>query len=116
MELNQLNSRISFPMMEQLAANYHDEEEVFYNVILLSLELLDVDKFHLSVSSCYSSSKNPRAKKDSFFKQETVFETEFQAKKTQQGVKDQNPLTKKKGGFCGFIFRDLIDERINLGG
>jgi len=45
-----------------------------------------------------------------------VFETEFQAKKTQQGVKDQNPLTKKKGGFCGFIFRDLIDERINLGG
>jgi hypothetical protein len=31
-------------------------------------------------------------------------------------VKDQNPLTKKKGGVCGFIFRDLIDERINLGG
>lgn len=45
-----------------------------------------------------------------------MFETEFQAKKTQQGVKDQNPLTKKKGGVCGFIFRDLIDERINLGG
>lgn len=59
MELNQLNNRISFPMMVQLAANYHEEEEVFYNVILLSLELLDVDKFHLSVS-CYSYSKNPR--------------------------------------------------------
>lgn len=43
--------------------------------------------------------------KKAFFEQETVFETEFQAKKTQQGVKDQNPLTKKKEGFV-----DLFSE------
>lgn len=58
-----------------------------------------------SLSPVIHPQKIQETKKDSFFKQETVFETEFQAKKAQQGVKDQNPLTKKKGGFCGFIFR-----------
>ena len=57
-----------------------------------------------SLSPVIHAQKTQEAKTVCFFKQETmVFESEFQAKRTRQQVKDQSPLTGKKVGFVNLL-------------